>query len=263
MPVKELIKNYIYKEMIPFIIESNLTEDAIVVIGGSYSYGYSDEKSDIDVYILLKSQIANFIRRFRPILFSHIEIEGYKVQIIPMDLSSPINKKLGSLIYNPAENIVDASIKEIHQFTNYIPIYDSCKRINTVKSHIENMKADYWKSHCRDLCCETIDVLESFYSSLRRCNIASIIKYGEAIKSLLQIIYLTDNKPYPPDKWLYIGLSDTYKEIFNGKAGGFLPKGTGILSLKESVDFTNEYVAGVLKDKNLVPDYIIKDMLNP
>ena len=260
---KKKIIEYFNKEIIPFIIEKDLVNDTLIVIGGSYSYGLYDVKSDIDIYIFMKKGIGEFISQFRQNLFRHIDIDGSKTQIIPMDLNNQINKSTNELLACPNDNISKATVKEVFMFEHYITIFDPLKRIDGVKKAITSLTNEYWSERCQELCCETIDLLESFYSSLNRCDVAATIKFGSVIKALLQIIYLTDSNPYPPDKWINIALLEKHKNALSNSIEALIPQNLDKESLKISVDSLNKYVTDILSIKKLIPSYIIEDMLNP
>lgn len=252
--------------LMPIIKEFTSLDDVIIVLGGSLSYGFFDRESDVDVYILWELPGEKWRDKLREYLFVHKVVDGFRIQYIPIDLHNIQYSPL-SCLFNDNFEIISQSnnIKLLYDILHFIPIHDVKNAVKKAQDYVSNLDFNYWKDKCIERCCKHIDVLEAFYSSLKRNNaFTGSLFYGNALKGLLEIAYLAEATPYPTEKWIWNGLQKVNSKLFNElkiKIASKLPETCE--DMRNNVFSTASLISYVLKEKDMVPVYIIDDLLHP
>jgi len=195
----------------------------------------------------------------------HNTIENIRVQYIPLNLQDNQNTVLNGLLSDEMEEFSNGRISQLYDIIHYLPIHDTKMRIDAAQSFVHSLDAAFWKEKCKQHCCEHIDVLEAFYSSLKRNNtITGAMFYGTALKGLVEIAYLSEARPYPYAKWLWNGLEEINKDLsvylHNLMVYG-LPRTCD--EMKDSIYKVTEIVVFKLVKNEMVPIIIADSLLNP
>lgn len=259
------VKNYFEQQLVSKIKEFTPLEELLVVIGGSVSYGFADEFSDVDVYILWEVPREVWFKKLQRHLFMHQIINGYRVQFLPLIFENSPYSPLSCLLHEEYDNLRKCDIKLLYDILHYIPVHDPKNIINKGKIFIENLENEFWQEKCIKHCSKHIDVLEVFYSSLKRGNIITgNMYYGDALRGLLEIPYLYTGSPYPMAKWIWSGLEKVdnalyrdLKQIFDNNPP------LSCSDLERIVHSVTEIITKKLKEKGFVPYYILEDLLFP
>jgi len=196
----------------------------------------------------------------------HKEIDNLRIQYIQLDMENTQYAPLSCLFNNNFDFISQCNdVKLLYDILNFIPIHDTKNAAKKAQEYVGRLDCTYWKDKCIEHCCKHIDVLEAFYSSLKRNDVLTgILFYGNAMKGLLEIAYLAEGTPYPTEKWIWKGLEKVNKKMFNdinAKMVGKLPKTCE--DMRNNILYITSLICSVLKEKDLVPVYIIDDLLHP
>ncbi|MEG6611282.1 hypothetical protein V6C42_00205 [Pseudoclostridium thermosuccinogenes] len=265
MSAIDSVKNYFQQVMAPKIQEFTSLDELIVVIGGSVSYGFADELSDVDAYIIWDIPRNVWFDKLRQFLFMHQMIDGYRVQFIPLMLQSPQYSSFSYLFHEEFDKLKDCDFELLYDIQHFIPIHDPKGIISKGKAFVSDLGSEYWQEKCLEHCEKLIDTLEAFYSSLKRKNIITGSMYfGDALKGLLQTVYLSAGFPYPTAKWIWNGLERVDAKMFES-IRTYFENGFPCSSeeLRNCIHSVTEVVTDRLKEKGFVPPYIINDLLCP
>ena len=261
----DIIRKHFNDVLADKLINIAPADDYLVLIGGSVSYGFADNLSDADIYIVWDVPGQIWLPELRPYLFTHQKFDDIKIQYIPLNLQDKRYKPLQGLLNGNFDSLKNASINLLYDVLHFIPVHDTSDRIGLANNFIKNLEPEFWKDKLIDHCCRHIDILEAFYSTVKRNNpISGYMLYGGALKGLLEIVYLANEKPYPTVKWIWDDLQNVdenlYTEIQNILANGSSESCRGMESIIRGV---SEIVTKSLETKKIVPDYILDDLRNP
>jgi hypothetical protein len=209
------VKNYFEQQLLPQITQITGLDEILVVIGGSVSYGFNDEYSDVDVYLLWELPREVWFAKLRQYLFQHKIIDGYRVQFIPLALENSVYSPLAYMLHEEYKNLKNCDAELLFDIQHYLPIHDPKNIIYKSKAYVNSLGNEFWQEKCIEHSCKYIDTMEAFYSSLKRGNIITGSMYfGDALKGLLQIAYLCSGNPFPTAKWIWNGLERVDNEVF-------------------------------------------------
>jgi hypothetical protein len=258
------VRNYFIEEIAPIL--NTQYSDYICCIGGSYSYGYADAQSDIDVYL-----IGNISRQFimdnlRQHFFKHIDIAGRKVQFVPLLSQHPAFH----IVF--AQNVYEAVLKcqdiqLLFSIQNYIAVYDKNNCLERIRESIKALDSSYWNNACIMHCNRYIDILEHFYSCNDRNDImTSLMVFGPALQGILETLHLANRKLYPPVKWLMHCVLNQFPDMYKlitPKQQEISQRGASSVVLKDCIKVSSEFVIKSLKQNMEIPEIILNDFLNP
>lgn len=259
-------RKYLETELMPKIKEIVSVDDVVIVIGGSLSYGFFDEESDVDVYVIWDLPRDKWFLKLREFLFMHKIVDGFRIQYIPLSLQSVQYAPLSCLLNNNLESLIDNNdIKLFYDIQHFIPIHDTKNTVIKAKEYISKLDFNYWKNKCIEHSSKHIDTLEIFYSSIKRNNVLTgSMFYGKAIQGLLEIAYLAEGHPYPTGKWLWNGLEKVNNRLFEDlktMIANQLP--ATCEDMKNNVFNTTKLISYILKKKDVVPTYVADALLYP
>lgn len=259
------IKNYFELYIFPQIKDIVSLDDILVVISGSVSYGFDDEYSDVDVYLIGEYPRDKLVKEIQQHLFRHIIIDGFRVQIIPLILNNSIYSPLSCMLHEEYDNLKNCDMNLLFDIQHYLPVHDPKNIVCNSKVYIDNLSINFWQEECMKQCANHVDVLEAFYSSVKRGNvITGSIYFGDALKGLLQIVHLSAGSPYPITKWLYNELENVDKDMYialNQLFADGLP--CTLNDLEDNIRNITVIVTNRLKETGAVPSYIIDALLSP
>jgi len=259
------VSDFFYRMLAPEIKEITSPDNIVVAIGGSVSYGFADQLSDVDVYIIGDCQEIHRSKTLRKYLFMHQNINGSPVHFIPLHTNNGPYASFYCLLREEYEKLKECEENLLYDLVHYVPIHDPKGSLRKAKDFINNIDYDFWKERCMEHCTKLIDMLEVFYSSTKRGNnIAICTHFGKAYEGLMQIGYLLSGKPYPYSKWLWNGLESVDKKIYETIRNDIVEKlpCTQEEFIKMIQNLT-QVITRRLKERNTIPLYIIEDMMNP
>lgn len=259
-------KTYLNINLMPKIKEIVSLDDIIIVIGGSLSYGFFDRESDVDVYILWELSRGKWFDKLREFLFTHKIVDGFRIQYIPIDLQNIQYAPLSCLLNDNFELLYQCNdIELLYDILHFIPLHDTKNSVRKARDYVSTFDSTYWRDRCIEHCSKHIDVLELFYSSLKRDDaLTGSMFYGTALKGLLEIAYLIEGTPYPTEKWVWNGLEKANRGLFDElklRIANKLPETCE--DMRNNVFYTANLISGALQEDDIVPMYIINDLLYP
>lgn len=93
-----------------------------------------------------------------------------------------------------------------------------------------------------------------------------MIGFAQALKGLIQIYHLANRMLYPNDKWLIANCRKYFPPFYESLMVGHVQLVAQGFSTDAFIGFireTTKAVVGALELQKLLPDYIIRDLINP
>lgn len=198
-------KSQFENELLTKIKEAVLSDKIIASISGSTSFGFADESSDIDFDVLITEKIsADQDEVLKNILSKDYFIDGKRVSY-----GYDLKKSLARYLRGERQNYWDDfNPYDLFSVKHYIPVLDVNNRMAKLQDELSFYPKEIFTSVIRGLWISASNSGE--YNSLQTYkrgseSEANIFLY-RGYEALLRMVFVLNNKYYPPTKWLSAGL---------------------------------------------------------
>lgn len=192
-----------------FKISTEVVDNLMVFIEGSVSYGFCDKNSDIDIDYYINTDLENIVlNRIKNVFIN----ETYWFDSIRVSYGFSGNYWKFDSIINNEMNIFwnDFNPYALYNIKHAIPIWDPKELLPVIKARVEYYPEDVYKKVLRGLWITINDSGEyNALESIKRNKIVEGRLYlYRALEAMLRIVYVLNDRYYPPTKWLCAGIEN-------------------------------------------------------
>lgn len=175
-----------------------------VAVGGSLSYGYADEHSDIDLVVAASQDVYEDLCSLGSVR-NDFTVQGKTAHFIPVALAEYF------------EEPDKAPVERLFEQEHLVPLYDPAHLADQRKRDLGGLAEEWWISRRLGVWSRICDRWGRLDVTVERANLVSAdVLWGEMLADLLRMACLVERKLYPEVHWLeraFTGLSVTRDQL--------------------------------------------------